>query len=463
MYHAQELVGLEALAAHKRAVDVRLGHKLVYVIGLHGTAVKHAHGFGVGLAVNALHLFAHENMGVLRLVGCGGLAGADGPDGLVGYYDLRGLGGGDAGESAVKLGFKNAVSLLALALLEGFADAEYGHDIGLYRGLHLFVHHLVGLEEDLAALGMADDSVGAASVYYLGRGDGPGESAFLLPGHVLRGKENFGTGQRGLYGVQAGKTRGEEDFMLKIRIEPFLYGGGEVRGLFRGQMHLPVPSYHRYPFIRSHFRFSLNNKINYTNNNRQIISLNSSWRGWGMTTFSTSRPFLATTAAPAATAVSAAATEPVRVTKALPPRAMARRISRSFTGAAFTAASAASTRAETEKASIMPRASSPSTTVVPEMAGKTSGWIFGITKLSTSACAALEAPASTAALTSPTSPATRAIYLPGQIERDRISFILEVFSMASAASMPFATLESSTPPIAFSIMTLKRLSPRIFH
>ena len=53
--------------------------------------------------------------------------------------------------------------------------------------------------------------------------------------------------------MQAGKTRGEEHFVLQVGIEPLLYGGGQVGGLLGSKVHLPVARYHGNSFGRSHF------------------------------------------------------------------------------------------------------------------------------------------------------------------------------------------------------------------
>src|SRR5207302_10883850 len=80
----REIVRFQRCAAHQRAVDVRLTEQVGGVLGLDRPAVLDAH--------RVRHLSARElaqepadlPVHLLRLRGGGGLAGADGPDRLVG-------------------------------------------------------------------------------------------------------------------------------------------------------------------------------------------------------------------------------------------------------------------------------------------------------------------------------------------------------------------------------------------
>ena len=147
----------------------------------------------------------------------------------------------------------------------------------------------------------------------------------------------------------------------------------------------------------------------------------------------TNIPFWPTTCAAASTAACTAATSPVSVTNALPPSAIARRISISWTFAAFTAASAPSISAATENDSTMPSAFSSSTLVDPAIAGNTASCRFGITNESITAKRHPLMPEETAASTAATSPRTITMYLPEQIERDNIMSTFDAFNIASAA------------------------------
>ena len=86
--HLREGVGLEGGTADEGAVDVRLGHELLDVAGLGGAAVEDAGGVRGGVAVVGAEGLADRAADLLGVLGGGGLAGADGPDGLVGDDDL---------------------------------------------------------------------------------------------------------------------------------------------------------------------------------------------------------------------------------------------------------------------------------------------------------------------------------------------------------------------------------------
>jgi hypothetical protein len=59
-----------------------------HVVGLDAAAIKNADGVGGFLAELLAHLGADGAVGVGGDLGCRGLAGADGPHGLIGNHDL---------------------------------------------------------------------------------------------------------------------------------------------------------------------------------------------------------------------------------------------------------------------------------------------------------------------------------------------------------------------------------------
>src|SRR4030095_932452 len=79
-----ELVGVEAGPTDQGAVDVGLGGQLLGVARLDAAAVLDAGLVGGGLADQLGHGRADDGDRLLGVVGGGGPAGADGPDGLVG-------------------------------------------------------------------------------------------------------------------------------------------------------------------------------------------------------------------------------------------------------------------------------------------------------------------------------------------------------------------------------------------
>ena len=91
-------------------------------------------------------------MGLLGDVGSCCLAGADGPDWLVGQdhlvpvVDLQGL----------ELGLQVSIGLTSLSLLEGLAQTDDGIQINGLSLLKLFGHNLIGLAIKCPPLRVAD-------------------------------------------------------------------------------------------------------------------------------------------------------------------------------------------------------------------------------------------------------------------------------------------------------------------
>ena len=93
----------------------------------------------------------------------GGLAGADGPDRLVGDHDFGEL----LRASSRRCRFWNwldqhGFGLAALALFQALAHADDRRQPEFERGLRALEHGLVGLAEVLPAFAVADDGVGGA-------------------------------------------------------------------------------------------------------------------------------------------------------------------------------------------------------------------------------------------------------------------------------------------------------------
>ena len=108
----------------------------------------------------------------LGVVGGGGATGADGPDRLVGDDQAADLLVGDAGETGARPGRCTLASVLPASRSSSVSPT---HRIGVMPcgqdGLDLLVDHLVGLAEQLAALGVAGDDVGRRSAWRASAGD----------------------------------------------------------------------------------------------------------------------------------------------------------------------------------------------------------------------------------------------------------------------------------------------------
>ena len=90
----------------------------------------------------------------LRLLGGGGPAGSDRPDGLVGDHEVVVLAGGEG--DRLDLDLQHELHVARLALLERLADARDHAEARLECRTRAARDHLVRLAEQLPALGVAD-------------------------------------------------------------------------------------------------------------------------------------------------------------------------------------------------------------------------------------------------------------------------------------------------------------------
>ena len=97
---------------------------------------------------------AHGFLGDLRR---GRLAGADGPDGLVGHGHPAGVLGLQQHQPLSQLPGEHLFGLPRFALGLGLAHAHDGQQAVVERGVDLLLHVLVGLAEELPPLRVADD------------------------------------------------------------------------------------------------------------------------------------------------------------------------------------------------------------------------------------------------------------------------------------------------------------------
>jgi hypothetical protein len=108
---------------------------------------------------------------ILSLLSGGDLAGADGPDGLVGNDNLAPVVAGDVGLQGLELGADDLDGLARLALLEGLTAAPDDLEALLNGPLGLGGDDIVRLAENGAALGVAENGPVDVAVKELGDGD----------------------------------------------------------------------------------------------------------------------------------------------------------------------------------------------------------------------------------------------------------------------------------------------------
>lgn len=152
-------------------------------------------------------------MDLLGLLGGRDLAGADGPDGLVGDDDLAPV--LDLLADGGQLRNDDVHGLVGLTLLESLAAAENHADAAVDGSLGLVGDERVALLQDDAALAVAQEGPGDVGVLELLDGDLAGEGAVGLVEDVLRGDLDA------LAGVLAGEEeveggRGDDDLGVGV-------------------------------------------------------------------------------------------------------------------------------------------------------------------------------------------------------------------------------------------------------
>jgi len=178
-------LGLQAGTANQEAINVLLLGKVLAVLAVDAASVQDPGLLGDLVADVGLEPLADGGVDLLCLLDSGHLAGADGPDGLVGNHDLAPV--ADLGGDGSQLPLDDGDGLAGLALLERLAAAPDDVDASLGRELGLGGHNLVGLAEDGAALRVAEDGPADVAVLELGDADLASEGAVGLVKDVLGG------------------------------------------------------------------------------------------------------------------------------------------------------------------------------------------------------------------------------------------------------------------------------------
>jgi hypothetical protein len=205
---------LERGTTNEETVNVGLAAEVAAVLLVDAAAVQDAGSVSNAVADVLLEPLADGLVDLLGLLGGGNLAGANGPDGLVGNDNLAPV--RDLLLEGRKLGADDVDGLAGLALLEGLAAAPDDADAVLGGVLGLGGNVGVGLGEDSAALRVAEDGPCDVTVLELGDRDLAGEGAVGLVEDVLGGDLDLGAE------VLAGKEeveRGGSDDDLDVGID----------------------------------------------------------------------------------------------------------------------------------------------------------------------------------------------------------------------------------------------------
>ena len=180
----EEVLRVERRAADQTAVDVFEREQLGRVGRLDRAAVEDPDRIG-RRAIALRDQPADERACLVGLLWRRGAAGADRPDRLVGDDHAREVGVVDLGEVGRDLALEHRLDLVAVALGLGLATAQERQQVGREQRGDLARERLVGLAEQLAALGVADDRASGAEVGEHRDRDLAGEGAGLLGVNVL--------------------------------------------------------------------------------------------------------------------------------------------------------------------------------------------------------------------------------------------------------------------------------------
>lgn len=145
---------LERSPADQEPIHILNLDQLVAVLLVHAAPVDYPHSLGLVLHVLAQPL-PDPVVNLVHLLGCGSLAGADGPHWFVSQDDVVPV--GNDGLDGLQLGLDYVDRLVALSLFEGFAEAVDNFKVVLQGGLDLVAEILVRLFEVGPALRVAQD------------------------------------------------------------------------------------------------------------------------------------------------------------------------------------------------------------------------------------------------------------------------------------------------------------------
>ena len=137
------------------------------------------------LAVLGAQLCANDGTAILRVVGSGGAAGADGPDRFIGNRHVDNVACAHVGQPLARLALQHGFGLAGFVFGQRLADAHDWLQPTGEHGPHFLIHQLIALAEDLAAFGVADDDVVHDAREHVD-GDFTGERALRFEVGVLR-------------------------------------------------------------------------------------------------------------------------------------------------------------------------------------------------------------------------------------------------------------------------------------
>ena len=203
---------LKGSTTDEETVNVLLLGELVAVLLADTATVDDSGVVRSGLADLLGEVLADGGVNLLGLLSAGDLAGADGPDGLVGNDDLAPV-LDLLGDSAELVG-NDVDGLVGLSLLEGLANAENNTESVVESGLGLGGNEVVGLLEDDTTLGVTGQSPGDVGLLELAGRDLTGEGTVGLVEDVL--SSDLETGAEVLTGEEKVEGRRGNNDLCKL-------------------------------------------------------------------------------------------------------------------------------------------------------------------------------------------------------------------------------------------------------
>ena len=198
-------------------------------------------------------------MNLFSLLGGSGLAGADGPDGLVGDDDVLPLLGAQVEYAALELCLADSLLLVGFALCQALADAEdYLQTVGQSQ-IHLLLEDGGCLVVVLTTLAVAQDDVLGAGALDHGGAHLTGVGSALLVGAVLGADGDAAVLQQIGHSGQVDEGRADDDVAVGLlSSENLLEFLGEGYTLLQVLVHFPVACYN----VLSHNAFFVFNMYN---------------------------------------------------------------------------------------------------------------------------------------------------------------------------------------------------------
>ena len=198
----------------------------------------------------------------LGLLGRGGLAGADGPDGLIGNDGALHFIGGQADETFFHLLSDDGFGRAGFAVSQSFADADDRLEADGEGFFEFLVDGLVRFAEILAAFRVTDDDVFSAGFHEHFAAHFAGIGAGSFPIHILGADFDVRAFQNVGHGFDRGED-GANDYFDVLNASDFFFDlAGKGNGFGNGLVHFPVAGNNGCSHFSLLFEFGFGQAVN---------------------------------------------------------------------------------------------------------------------------------------------------------------------------------------------------------